>query len=75
MRLAACLCCLTDVYLIIRQGVTNEVELERAESLGKLLHCHRVACKKKKRFNVLKTSECLEILQNTTNQYIIFNGA
>lgn len=29
---------LTNIDLIICQGVTNEVKLERTESLGKLLH-------------------------------------
>ena len=46
MYLVECLCYLTNVNLIICQGVTDEVELERTESLGKLLNCHRIAYKK-----------------------------
>lgn len=37
---------LTNVNLIIRQGVTDDVELEHAESLGKLLHSQGIAYKK-----------------------------
>lgn len=47
-RLSACLNELTNVNLIIGQGVTDEVELEHAEGLRKLLQCHRIAYNIKK---------------------------
>lgn len=39
---------LTNVYLIICQGVADESKLETAESLRKPLHCHRISYKRTK---------------------------
>lgn len=59
-----CLHHFTNVNLIIGQGVTDDVELERAECLGELLDGHRVACNKAKPHRTLSQVLLLLLLSS-----------